>query len=149
MLAFLAIAQEAYSARTTIITTVEEGDVNQWWPWPWSRPQQQRCQQQIQQQYQQLRHCQQYLSPGRHFETEIMMINQEQPQQQQHLQQCCQALWNVEQQCQCEAVKEAVRQLQQQQGSWEGQGQQMQQVIQKARYLPQQCNLGFQQCQIS
>ena len=138
MIAFLALA-EASRFRTTITTVVEE-DENQ------GGQSQQRCRQQIRQQQQQLRHCQQYLSQRSPFELDIM---NQQGQQQQHLRECCQGLQNVEDQCQCDAVREAVRQVQQQGGRGEGQGgPEMQQVTQKARNLPQQCNLGRRECQI-
>ncbi|KAL3503450.1 hypothetical protein ACH5RR_037899 [Cinchona calisaya] len=133
LVTFLAIAS---AHRTTITTTVVEDEIN---------PGQggQRCQQKIQQQQQQLRHCQQYLSQTSPFELDMYP---QQGQQQQQLKQCCQALQNFDEQCRCEAVKHAVRQLQQQGGGW--QGEQMQQVMQKARTLPRMCNMEPQECQI-
>ncbi|XP_027074643.1 2S sulfur-rich seed storage protein 2-like [Coffea arabica] len=59
---------------------------------------QQRCRRQIRQQFEQLRHCQQYLSEGSPFEMDIM---NQQGRQQQHLRQCCQALQNFDEKCQC------------------------------------------------
>ncbi|KAI3675553.1 hypothetical protein L1987_85143 [Smallanthus sonchifolius] len=67
-------------------------------------------------------------------------------QQQQGIQQCCQELQNVEEQCQCEAVKQVFRDVQQQQGQFGSQ--QTQQLKQRAQMIPNQCNLQSRQCQI-
>ncbi|KAK3021276.1 hypothetical protein RJ639_047267 [Escallonia herrerae] len=132
LVALLALA-EASTITTTITTaTIEEENPSG------SR---QRCQEQIQRQ--QLRSCQRYLMQGRPYD-ELGMRMVVNPQQ-QSLRQCCQQLENVDEQCRCEAIRQVVRQ--QQQGK-EMQGERMQEMVRKAQYLPQQCNMEPQQCQI-
>ncbi|KAI7747155.1 hypothetical protein M8C21_033334 [Ambrosia artemisiifolia] len=77
----------------------------------------------------------------------------DQQQEQEILQQCCQQLQNLEEQCQCDAVKqvfrEAWQQVQQQQRRQQQFGsQQSQRLRQKARILPNVCNLQSRRCQI-
>lgn len=137
LVALLAI-DAATAHRTTITTTVveEEDNLGQ-------GGQSRRCQQRIQEQQQQLRHCQQYLSQMSPFDLNMYP---QQGQQEQHRRQCCQTLENFDERCRCDAVRHVVRQQQQQGGGW--QGEEMQQVLQKARYLPRMCNLEPQQCEI-
>ncbi|KAI7747161.1 hypothetical protein M8C21_033340 [Ambrosia artemisiifolia] len=75
--------------------------------------------------------------------------------QQEILQQCCQQLQNVEEQCQCEAVKQVFREAQQQVQQQQGpqsvpflSSQQTQRLRQKAQALPNVCNLQSRRCQI-
>ncbi|KAI3810018.1 hypothetical protein L1987_19624 [Smallanthus sonchifolius] len=129
-LAFAALVAFA-TARTTIVTTTIE-DEN-----PVSR--QRQCSQRLQ--GQRFNQCRMYLQQGQGpFEDN---------RQQQGIQQCCQELQNIEEQCQCEAVKKVFRDVQQQQQQ-QGQfgAQQTQQLKQKAQMLPNQCNLQSRQCQI-
>ncbi|KAL3628286.1 hypothetical protein CASFOL_027332 [Castilleja foliolosa] len=135
LVALVAVAT-ATSYTTTVTTTTFEDEANP--------GQQQQCQRQLQ--GRQFRSCQRYLSQrssSPYTEEEVI----ENPGQQQQLQQCCDQLRNVNEQCRCEAIKHAVRQLQQQQ---EGQQQtgQSGQVYQRATELPRKCNMRPQQCQI-
>ncbi|GFZ06523.1 hypothetical protein Acr_18g0006930 [Actinidia rufa] len=107
-------------------------------PPPWWRRrnprQQQQCREQIQRQ-QNLRHCQMYLAQGRD-QYEVAMVTDINPQQQQHLRECCQQLRSMDEECRCDGVRTAVRQ---QQGQRERE--EMGQVMQKAQDLPSKCNL--------
>ncbi|KAI3810020.1 hypothetical protein L1987_19626 [Smallanthus sonchifolius] len=128
-LAFAALVAFA-TAHTTIVTTTieDENPVSQ----------QRQCSQRLQ--GQRLNQCRMYLQQGQGpFED-----NRQRGQQQ-----CCQELQNIEEQCQCEAVKKVFRDVQQQQQQ-QGQfgAQQTQQLKQKAQMLPNQCNLQSRQCQI-
>ncbi|KAL4554057.1 hypothetical protein LXL04_039831 [Taraxacum kok-saghyz] len=127
--AFLALT----SAHTTIITTTIEEEK------PVSR---QQCSRQIQ--GQRLNQCQRYLQQGQSWYEE----DNRSQMQGGGLQSCCQELQNVEEQCQCEAVKEAFRQTQrmQQRGSFGAQ--QIRELKQKAQELPNQCKLQTRQCQV-
>ncbi|KAL4554059.1 hypothetical protein LXL04_039833 [Taraxacum kok-saghyz] len=69
-------------------------------------------------------------------------------QMQSGLQSCCQELQNVEEQCQCEAVKEAFRQTQRMQQGGSFGAQQIRELKQKAQELPNQCRLQTRQCQV-
>ncbi|KAI3675539.1 hypothetical protein L1987_85129 [Smallanthus sonchifolius] len=130
-LAFAALVAFA-TAHTTIVTTTIEDDN------PVSR--QRQCSQRLQ--GQRFNQCRMYLQQGQGpFED-----NRQRGQQQQVMQQCCQELQNVEDQCQCEAVKKVFRDVQQQQGQFGSQ--QTQQLKQRAQMLPNQCNLQSRQCQI-
>ncbi|KAI3675562.1 hypothetical protein L1987_85152 [Smallanthus sonchifolius] len=130
-LAFAALVAFA-TAHTTIVTTTIE-DEN-----PVSR--QRQCSQQLQ--GQRFNQCRMYLQQGQSpFED-----NRQRGQQQQGIQQCCQELQNVEEQCQCEAAKQVFRDVQQQQGQFGSQ--QTQQLKQRAQMIPNQCNLQSRQCQI-
>ncbi|KAL4571135.1 hypothetical protein LXL04_017886 [Taraxacum kok-saghyz] len=133
--AFVALA----SAQTTIFTTTIEDDN------PVSR---QQCSRRIQ--GERFNQCQRYLQQGQSWNEED---NRSQMQGGQ-LQSCCQELQNVEEQCQCEAVKEAFRQAQRMQQQQQGQqggsygSQQIRQMKQKAQNLPNQCQLQTKQCQV-
>ncbi|CAI9098663.1 OLC1v1035348C1 [Oldenlandia corymbosa var. corymbosa] len=146
LVALLAFAQ---ANRFTITTTVDEEDLNQGGQMPM-----QMCRQQIQQQMQQIRHCQRYLSSGMMMLEEVVGQSGQQMQQ-PHLRQCCMTLQNFNEQCRCEAVRAAfgmAREQQQGGGSWQGQAGQQQQMMEqmrmKARFLPQQCNMGPMMCRI-
>ncbi|KAL7096617.1 hypothetical protein ACP275_10G090000 [Erythranthe tilingii] len=109
---------------------------------------QQQCRQQIQ--GRRFQSCQRYLSQRSQYggdEEEVLEMTTGNPQQQsKYLKECCQQLENVNQQCRCEAIKQAVKEIQQQGGQF--QTGQSEQVYQKARSLPQQCNFRSpQQCQ--
>ncbi|KAK2984804.1 hypothetical protein RJ640_004629 [Escallonia rubra] len=113
LVALLALAEASTITTTMTTTTIEEENPSG------SR---QRCQEQIQRQ--QLRSCQRYLTQGRPYD-ELGMRMVVNPQQ-QSLRQCCQQLENVDEQCRCEAIRQVVRQ-QQQQGT-EMQGERMQEM---------------------
>ncbi|XP_057461315.1 2S sulfur-rich seed storage protein 2-like [Actinidia eriantha] len=130
LVALLAIGSVS-AHRTTITTTVVEEE----------NPGQQQCREQIQRQ-QNLRHCQMYLAQGREY-YEAAMVTDPNPQQQQHLRECCQQLQKIDEECRCEGVRTAVRQ---QQGQRERE--EMGQVMQKAEDLPSKCNLSPRRCQI-
>ncbi|KAL8205582.1 hypothetical protein R6Q57_009133 [Mikania cordata] len=136
VLAFTALVAFAI-AHTTIVTTTIEDDN------PISR--QRQCSQQLQ--GQRLRQCRMYLQQGQSpYEVDIRRQGQ-----QQIVQQCCQELQNIDEQCQCEAIKQVFRDVQQQQqGQQVGPfgGQRTQQLKQKAQTLPNVCNLQTRQCQI-
>ncbi|KAI3524363.1 hypothetical protein L1887_03017 [Cichorium endivia] len=135
-LAFTALVAFA-SAHTIITTTIEEEN-------PVSR---QQCSRQIQ--GQRFNQCQRYLQQGQSWYED-----DNRSQQQGDLQSCCNELQNVDEQCQCEAVKEAFRQAQRMQQQQQGQqgrsygSQHVQQLKQKAQNLPNQCNLQTRQCQV-
>ncbi|KAK3024300.1 hypothetical protein RJ639_043162 [Escallonia herrerae] len=138
LLALLALA-EASTYRTTITTTTIEEE----------NPRgggSQRCREQFHQQ-QQLRHCQMYMRQGSQYDAELAlaMVDGVNPQRQQHLTECCRQLRNIDEQCRCQAIREMVRQQQMGGGS---QQEEMQEMAQKAQYLPRRCNMEPQQCQI-
>ncbi|KAK3024301.1 hypothetical protein RJ639_043163 [Escallonia herrerae] len=137
LLALLALA-EASTYRTTITTTTIEEEN------PRGGGSRQRCQEQFQQQ---LRHCQMYMRQGSPYDAglALAMVVGVNPQQQQHLRECCQQLRNIDEECRCEAIRQMVRQQQMGGGS---QQEQMQGMAQKAQYLPRRCNMEPQQCQI-
>nr|AIW56801.1 PawS1a precursor [Zinnia haageana] len=89
---------------------------------------------------QQLNHCQMHLTRSFGYKLRTMAV--ENPIQQQHLSLCCNQLQQVEEQCQCKAVrqvaKQALKQLQQQPG---GQQRIMKQMLKKAQNLPNECSL--------
>ncbi|KAL3631932.1 hypothetical protein CASFOL_024916 [Castilleja foliolosa] len=129
----------ATSYTTTVTTTTFEDEANP--------GQQQQCQRQLQ--GRQFRSCQRYLS--HRSSNEVLEMSTENPgQRQQRLQECCDQLRNVNEQCRCEAIRHAVRQLQQQQQEGQGQQQtgQSQKVYTRATELPSRCNIRPQQCQI-
>ena len=131
LVALLALASVS-AHRTTITTTVVEEEEN---------PRQQQCREQIQRQ-QNLRHCQMYLAQRRD-QYEVAMVTDQNPQQQQHLRECCQQLQQIDEECRCEGVRMAVRQ---QQGQRERE--EMGQVMQMAQDLPSKCNLSPRRCRI-
>lgn len=139
LLLALVVLARASRYTTTITTTTLDDEAN-------PRGQQQQCQRQLQ--GRQFRSCQSYLSQrgSSQYEEEEMGggLEMNPSQQQQYLRDCCEQLQNVEQQCRCEAIQHAARQAQQQQGS--GRQQSSEQVYQRARELPRQCNFR-QQCQ--
>ncbi|KAI3509969.1 hypothetical protein L1887_25494 [Cichorium endivia] len=137
-LAFAAVVAFASPHSTIVTTTIEEEN-------PVSR---QQCSRQIQ--GQRFNQCQRYLQQG----GQSWYEQDNRSQQQGSLQSCCQELQNVDEQCQCEAVKEAFRQAQRMQQQQQGQqgrsygSQQVQQIRQKAQNLPNQCQLQTRQCQV-
>ncbi|GFY91513.1 hypothetical protein Acr_07g0017090 [Actinidia rufa] len=134
LVALLAIASVS-AHRTTITTTVVEEEEEE-------NPGQQQCREQIQRQ-QNLRHCQMYLAQAGREYYDVSMVTDRNPQQQQHLRECCQQLQKIDEECRCEGVRTAVRQ---QQGQREQE--EMRQVMQQAQDLPSKCNLSPRRCQI-
>ncbi|KAL6548123.1 hypothetical protein OROHE_009185 [Orobanche hederae] len=138
MMALVCLAT-ATTYTTTITTTTFEDEGNP--------GQQQQCQRQLQ--GRQFRSCQRYLMQRSGSYTEededvLEMMSTGNPGQ-QSLQECCQQLKNVNEQCRCEAIKRAVQQTQQKEGQPStGQSQ----VYQKAMELPRMCNMRPQKCQI-
>lgn len=128
LLLLLAISN-ATVYQTTIITREDESESNQ------GGQISQRCRQQIQgQQFQQ---CEQYIRQqaeqqgGRPDDVQ----NQQQQREQQMLRQCCEALQNMDQQCQCEGLHQIVQRQQ-------GQQQEQQEMMQVAHQLPERCGSG-------
>ncbi|KAF5781088.1 putative bifunctional inhibitor/plant lipid transfer protein/seed storage helical [Helianthus annuus] len=128
------------TAHTTIITTTidDENPISE----------QRQCRQQVQ--GQRLNQCRMFLQQGQRGQQHQQQ--QHQQQEQQLLQQCCQELQNIEGQCQCEAVKQVVRDAQRQQQQrprmpFQG-SQQSQQLKQRAQILPNVCNLQSRRCEI-
>nr|AIW56805.1 PawS1g precursor [Zinnia haageana] len=91
---------------------------------------------------QQLNHCQMHLTSSFGYKLRMPMENSK---QQQHLSLCCNQLQQVEEQCQCKAVrqvaKQALKQLPQQAGGQQQQQMMAEQMLKKAQNLPNQCNL--------
>ncbi|KAK9056973.1 hypothetical protein SSX86_024338 [Deinandra increscens subsp. villosa] len=137
-LAFTALVAFA-TAHTTIVTTTIE-DEN-----PVSR--QRQCSQRLQ--GQRFNQCRMYLHQGQGqgpYDENRQIRGQE-------IEQCCEELQNVDEQCQCEAVKQVFREAQQQQQGRQQQtgpygSQQTQRLRQRAEMLPNQCNLQSRQCRI-
>ncbi|GFQ06842.1 hypothetical protein PHJA_002828200 [Phtheirospermum japonicum] len=131
MVALVAMAT-ATSYTTTVTTTTFEDEANP--------GQQQQCQRQLKGRY--FRSCQRYLSQksGSYSDDEEVIENP--GQQQHHLEECCQQLKNVNEQCRCEAIKSAMKQMQQQMG------QTTPQVYERATEIPRMCHMRPQQCQI-
>ncbi|KAK1440019.1 hypothetical protein QVD17_05844 [Tagetes erecta] len=97
------------------------------------------------------RQCSQRLQGKRFNQCRMFLQSPYQDNTQSQLtQQCCQELKNVDEQCQCEAVKQVLRDVQRQQQHQMGPfgSQQTQQLKQKAQMLPNQCQLQTRQCQI-
>ncbi|CAH1450244.1 unnamed protein product [Lactuca virosa] len=136
-LAFTALVAFASAHSTIITTTIEEEST-------FSKEQ---CSQQLQ--GQRFNQCQRYLAQGQSRYEE-----DNRSQQQGGLQLCCQELQYVDEQCQCEAVKEAFREAQKMQQQQQGQqggsfgSKQIRQMMQKAQNLPNQCKLQTRQCQV-
>ncbi|GJX64204.1 2S seed storage protein-like protein [Tanacetum coccineum] len=132
-LAFAAIVAFA-SAYSTIVTTTFEDD-NQYSP--------QRCTQRLQ--GQRFNQCQKYLQQGQGAFDQWWPFSQ---QSEQGVEQCCNELERVDQQCQCAAVQQVYQKAQQMQGQQGGLfgGQKIQQLREKAQNLPNRCNLRVQSC---
>ncbi|KAL3642685.1 hypothetical protein CASFOL_013500 [Castilleja foliolosa] len=134
LVALVAVATATATSYTTTVTpTTFEDEAN-------PGQQQQQCQRQLQ--GRQFGSCQRYLSQRRSAYPE-----EEEVIERQQLQQCCDQLRNVNDQCRCEAIKRALRQLQQQEGQQQT-GQQSQQIYSMATNLPNRCNMRPRQCRI-
>ncbi|PKI55884.1 2S albumin-like [Punica granatum] len=137
---FVAMFMVASAYKTTVTTMVLEDndDENQS-----RRGGRQQCREQIQRQ-QQLFHCQQVLTRGGRYI--VLGMRGAEDSNPESLQQCCQQLRQVEEQCRCQGIEEIV-QIQQQQGRL--QGQRLREVIQTAENLPNMCRLSPQRCSVS
>jgi hypothetical protein len=139
LVALFAIAL-ASPFRTMVTTTVEEDNLEQQWG------SQQRCRQQVQQKYRQLQPCRRYLRQSMPFEMDMDM------DMKQQLRQCCEQLRRIQpHECTCIAVRQMAREQMEQFGCGEGEEEQGQgcqqerevrQMMQKARMLPRECNMG-------
>ncbi|KAL7218065.1 hypothetical protein ACSBR2_011353 [Camellia fascicularis] len=127
LLALVAFSQTS-AFRTTITTTVDEERE------PRGESQQQRCREQFQKQ-QQLRDCQRYLA------QQVQRFANPK-RREQGLDECCDQLEKMDQDCQCENLREAIRQRQQQEGE------KRRHMEQAAEDLPQRCGLSSERCQI-
>ncbi|KAF5773884.1 putative bifunctional inhibitor/plant lipid transfer protein/seed storage helical [Helianthus annuus] len=130
------IAFSAVSAyRTTITTnTVQDNDIIAIWD-SLDNPQEQ-CRSQVS--IKQLNHCQMHLTQG------IMNPRRPFQKEQQHLQQCCSQLKQVNPQCQCDAIQQVLTQARQQSGL-----QTVPQIESKAQRLTNDCGLEVQHCQLA
>ncbi|XP_062080647.1 2S seed storage albumin protein-like [Humulus lupulus] len=141
LVAVLFVVNTSVRAHRTTITTVEIESEN---PEPY-----QRCEEQIRRQN--LRQCQQYIREGR-GQYGVLEFNNEaenyiSSSQTQELQQCCNQLKRMDQQCQCEAMTHIMRQQRRQQGQ-QLSGERLQQMVQRAQNLPRVCGSGPQQCDV-
>ncbi|KAH7861389.1 hypothetical protein Vadar_025511 [Vaccinium darrowii] len=134
---FLKIQTQPQATRTTITTTVVEEEENP--------GQQQRCRQQIQRE-DNLRDCQMYLMQQmRGGYDKVAMIKTESNPHQQQLRMCCQQMENLDEQCRCEGLREAMRQ---QRGQGQIQEEEMREMMQQAENLPSKCDLSPRRCQM-
>ncbi|XP_076885087.1 2S seed storage protein-like [Bidens hawaiensis] len=134
-LAFVALV----TAHATIVTTA----INDEFDFPFGE--QMQCRRQLQ--GQNLNPCRTFLQKGRiPFQGYFPMKGFQEP----FIQQCCQVLQNINEPCQCEAVKQVFQEAQQQQQQeWHSfipflGSQQSQQLRQKAQAIPNLCNLQTQ-----
>ncbi|KAL8516937.1 hypothetical protein ACS0TY_015258 [Phlomoides rotata] len=130
LVALVALARA--TTYTTIVTTIDDEN----------NPKQQ-CKQMVQ--GRQFQACQQYLRHGSQYQEGTGMRGVYPIWDEQQVKdECCRSLRNLENQgCECEGIQQAAMKAQQQMG----QGQQSEQVYQRAQQLPQTCNLKTQQCQ--
>ncbi|KAI3416581.1 AAI domain-containing protein [Psidium guajava] len=131
-LALLFVAASA-TYRTTITTVEFDDEAN-----PGRRGGSQQCRQRVSRQ--QLQQCEQYITQGRGY---IVLPRHEGSQESPE--QCCQQLKKLDPQCQCEGLKQIVRERQQR---GEHQGQELKEVVQRAQNLPKECGLRLQHCDI-
>ncbi|KAI7736197.1 hypothetical protein M8C21_007978 [Ambrosia artemisiifolia] len=128
------VAFSAVSAyKTTIVTTiVEDNGLVPPLLDGLDNPQEQ-CRSQIQSQ--QLDHCQMHLTQG--------IQNPRRPfqREQQHLQQCCSQLNQVNPECQCDAIRQVFNEARRQGGQ-----RAISQIASKAQRLPNDCGLEVQHC---
>ncbi|KAJ0715749.1 putative AAI/SS protein [Helianthus annuus] len=135
------VAFSAVSAYTTTITTitntVQDNDMIAIWD-GLDNPQEQ-CRSQVT--IKQLNHCQMHLTQGIIFNKKMkMMVNHHE----QHLQQCCSQLKQVNPQCQCYAIQQVLTQARQQSGQ-----RTVPQIESKAQRLTNDCGLEVQHCQLA
>ncbi|KAL0347049.1 UNVERIFIED_CONTAM: hypothetical protein Scaly_1720900 [Sesamum calycinum] len=110
LVAMVALAS-ATTYTTTVTTTAIDDEANQ---------QSQQCRRELQ--GRQFRSCQMYLSQGRSpygGDDVVLEMSTGNQQSEQSLRECCQQLRNVDERCRCEAIRHAVRQQQQEGGSYQ------------------------------
>ncbi|XP_059444571.1 2S seed storage albumin protein-like [Corylus avellana] len=133
LFAALLLVAHAAAFRTTITTVdVDEDIVNQ------QGRRGESCREQAQRQ-QNLNQCQRYMRQ----QSQYGSYDGSNQHQQQELEQCCQQLRQMDERCRCEGLRQAVMQ---QQG--EMRGEEMREVMETARDLPNQCRLSPQRCEI-
>ncbi|KZV34983.1 2S albumin precursor [Dorcoceras hygrometricum] len=142
VVAMLSLAA-ANTYTTTITTTIDDID---------NPGQQQQCQRQLQ--GRRFQSCQRYLQQGRQGgrddseDGELVLPAESRGEQSESLRQCCDELRQVNERCRCEAIKQAVREQQQEGGGYRGQ--EFEEVYDRARNLPQRCQMRHpRQCQLS
>ncbi|XP_073148342.1 2S seed storage albumin protein-like [Henckelia pumila] len=139
--AMLTLQAATANTYTTTITTTVVDETNP--------GQHEQCRQQLQ--GRKFQSCQRYLQQGRQSEFEYEeLINPRGGggEQSGDLRQCCNEIRNVNEQCRCEAIRQAVREQQQEGGGYQGEG--FQKVYERARNLPRRCQFTRpQQCQLS
>ncbi|KAE8125624.1 hypothetical protein FH972_020407 [Carpinus fangiana] len=133
LFAALLLVAHAAAFRTTITTVnIDEDAENQ------QGRRGESCREQVQRQ-QNLNHCQRFMrqqsQSGRYEDGNQM--------QQEGFQQCCQQLRQMDERCRCEGLRQAVMQ---QLGQLRGE--EMQEIVESARDLPNQCRLSPQRCEI-
>ncbi|GER54217.1 2S albumin seed storage protein [Striga asiatica] len=110
-----------------------------------SNPRQQHPPCQVQMHGRQFQGCQTYLCQGRGGGPQSSEINpQPEEEEEKSLRECCRQLAEVAEECRCEAVKRAVRQLQQKEGQRAGQ----EQIYEKATDLPRACHVEPPECRL-
>ncbi|GAA0174714.1 hypothetical protein LIER_28047 [Lithospermum erythrorhizon] len=137
LVAVVAIAE----ATTTITTTVIEESLDEN---PQGRRQSQhgQCSQQLQGKG--FTHCLNYLTQGGRSRGRGRVYSNP---QQAHLQECCEQLESVDEDCRCAAIQKVLQRSQQERRSY--QGQDMQEMMRTAQELPRQCQWNEpQQCQM-
>nr|AFQ93660.1 preproalbumin PawS1 [Wamalchitamia aurantiaca] len=93
---------------------------------------------------QQLSHCKMHLtSSNLDYKLRMPAVENPKQKQQEHLSLCCNQLQQVEEQCQCEVIKQVVveQARKQKQGGQLMMIREVQQMLKKAQMLPNQCNL--------
>ncbi|KAK3199506.1 hypothetical protein Dsin_022921 [Dipteronia sinensis] len=133
--AVLLLVANAYAYRTTI-TTVEIDEESSRWDRPGS---QQQCSEEIEQR--DLSDCEQYITQSSRGQGRAMMVTDgANPQRQsQYLQQCCNQIRQVDDKCQCSALKQIVQEGQQ--NGRQGRGQEQKQMVDRAQTVVSQCKL--------
>ncbi|XP_073047260.1 2S seed storage albumin protein-like [Primulina eburnea] len=145
--AALLVAMVSLAAANTYTTTVSTTTIDD----EDNRGRQQECQQQVQ--GRQFRSCQRYFQQGREggrfdsVDGELLLaLNR--GKQSGSLKECCNELRNVNEECRCEAIRQVVKE--QQQGGPGYQGEEIQEVYERARELPRRCQFTRpQQCQLN
>ncbi|KAI4388171.1 hypothetical protein MLD38_000526 [Melastoma candidum] len=127
VLAALTVAVSSH--RTTVTTVVVDDDEN-----PGTI-----CRERVR--VHNLLHCQHYLSRGRQI-LEMRGGMEEPERRQQQLQECCQQLRKMEEQCRCEGIRKVVREQSQREKL---QGPELRELVQRAQDLPSMCRVPLQQ----
>nr|ABB60053.1 2S albumin precursor isoform 3 [Sesamum indicum] len=136
VLFLMAAASASASAHKTVVTTTaaEEEENQQWCEW-----ESQQCR---------MGHCMQWMRSVRvpYEESFVRSAVADQGRfEEEHLRQCCNELRAVKSQCRCEALRCMMRRMMQEYGR----EQEMQQMMQKAEYLPRMCGMSYPtQCRL-